>query len=204
MSTLPQKKPTSTNARPSSAKPGANGPRKPLETPAGKVAAVAAGEVTWAEAIGLTRTEAYGIAHSAHRLLEHGFPERARGIVEGLIVCNPREPYFYALLGGICGRLGDDDAALKHYTAAIKLDPNVGDGDHYGAAHFELAEVLFHMDDEKGALDAALNDLVAATTLDPSGTTAHGKRALALARTTSAALHSILSARAQQRAPARR
>jgi tetratricopeptide (TPR) repeat protein len=36
---------------------------------------------------------------------------------------------------------------------AIKLDPNVGDGDHYGAAHFELAEVLLHMDDEKGALD---------------------------------------------------
>ena len=36
---------------------------------------------------------------------------------------------------------------------AIKLDPNVGDGDHYGAAHFELAEVLLHMDDEKGALE---------------------------------------------------
>lgn len=36
---------------------------------------------------------------------------------------------------------------------AIALDPNVGDGDHYGAAHFELAEVLLHMDDEKGALD---------------------------------------------------
>lgn len=36
---------------------------------------------------------------------------------------------------------------------AISLDTNVGDGDHYGAAHFELAEVLLHMDDEKGALD---------------------------------------------------
>jgi tetratricopeptide (TPR) repeat protein len=36
---------------------------------------------------------------------------------------------------------------------AIQLDSNVGDGDHYGAAHFELAEVLLHMDDEKGALD---------------------------------------------------
>ena len=36
---------------------------------------------------------------------------------------------------------------------AIQLDTNVGDGDHYGAAHFELAEVLLHMDDEKGALD---------------------------------------------------
>lgn len=36
---------------------------------------------------------------------------------------------------------------------AIKLDPNVGDGDHYGAAHFELAEVLLHLDDEKGAIE---------------------------------------------------
>jgi tetratricopeptide (TPR) repeat protein len=36
---------------------------------------------------------------------------------------------------------------------AIKLDPNVGDGQNYGAAHFELAEVLLHADDEKGALD---------------------------------------------------
>ncbi len=36
---------------------------------------------------------------------------------------------------------------------AIRLDPNVGDGDHYGAAHFELAEVLLHLDDEKGAIE---------------------------------------------------
>ncbi len=35
---------------------------------------------------------------------------------------------------------------------AIKLDPNVGDGDKSGAAHFELAEVLLHLDDEAGAL----------------------------------------------------
>lgn len=35
---------------------------------------------------------------------------------------------------------------------AIKLDPNVGDTDHYGAAHYELAEVLLHTDDEAGAL----------------------------------------------------
>lgn len=35
---------------------------------------------------------------------------------------------------------------------AIKLDPNVGDAEHSGAAHFELAEVLLHMDDEAGAL----------------------------------------------------
>lgn len=43
---------------------------------------------------------------------------------------------------------------------AIKLDPNVGDGENYGAAHFELAEVLLHLDDEAGALreyTAAIN-----------------------------------------------
>ena len=35
---------------------------------------------------------------------------------------------------------------------AIKLDPNVGDADHYGAAHYELAEALLRLDDEAGAL----------------------------------------------------
>jgi tetratricopeptide (TPR) repeat protein len=43
---------------------------------------------------------------------------------------------------------------------AIKLDPNVGDGENYGAAHFELAEVLLHLDDEAGAIreyTAAIN-----------------------------------------------
>jgi tetratricopeptide (TPR) repeat protein len=44
---------------------------------------------------------------------------------------------------------GDAKGPLEQ---AIQLDPNVGDGDHYGAAHFELAEVLLHMDDEQGAL----------------------------------------------------
>jgi tetratricopeptide (TPR) repeat protein len=43
---------------------------------------------------------------------------------------------------------------------AIKLDTNVGDGENYGAAHFELAEVLLHLDDEAGAIreyTAAIN-----------------------------------------------
>lgn len=42
--------------------------------------------------------------------------------------------------------------AKQPLEQAIQLDPNVGDGDHYGAAHFELAEVLLHLDDEAGAL----------------------------------------------------
>jgi len=38
------------------------------------------------------------------------------------------------------------------FEEAIRLDPNVGDGEHYGAAHFELAEVFLHMDEEREAL----------------------------------------------------
>src|SRR4029079_15303323 len=95
-------------------------------------------------------------------------------------------------LGGICGRMGDEIAALKHYNTAIKLDPkNL-------VARVNRADLLLR----KGALDTALDDLVAATRLDPKGSTPQGKRALALARVTAAALHAALKARPASRSSA--
>src|ERR1043166_9656912 len=85
--------------------------------------AVQKGKMTFAEAMGLTRSEAYGIAFVAHRWFEHGQVDRAKKILEGLIVVNPKDAYFRALLGAIEGRLGREDEALKLYNEAIKLDP---------------------------------------------------------------------------------
>jgi hypothetical protein len=82
------------------AAPGKVPAAKPPTTRKEKLAAIAAGKLTWAEASGLTRTEAFGIAHAAHRLFEVGQVDKARKALEGLVVCNPREPYFHALLGG--------------------------------------------------------------------------------------------------------
>jgi predicted Zn-dependent protease len=156
--------------------------------------AVAKGKMTWAEAMGLTRSEAYGIAFVAHRWFEHGQHVRAKRIMEGLIVANPKDAYFHALLGAMEGRQGHDDEALKLYNTALKLDPkNL-------TARVNRADLLLR----KGALDKALDDLVAATKIDPRGKTPLGKRALALARATSSALHAILKARPQHKKPAPR
>lgn len=172
----------------SSSKPAAPATKKPKPVPPtieGQLAAVSKGEITFAEAMGLTRTEAYGIAFVAHRLFEHGQVARAKGILEGLMDVNPKDAYFPALLGAIYGREGKEDKALELYTKSAKLDPkNL-------TVRVNRADLLLR----KGDLAAALEDLVVATKLDPQGKTPLGKRALALARTTSAALKEILAKR---------
>lgn len=180
------------------AKPGAKPGAKAASAPAKKktpttlpekLDAVIAKEMTFAEAMGLTRTEAYGLAFTAHRLFEHGQVERAKRILEGLMVANPQDGYFPGLLGAIYGREGDDDEALRLYNRALKLDPrNL-------TARANRADLLLR----RGELAGALEDLVAAAKLDPTGKTPQGKRALALARSTSQALHAALSARRQRR-----
>ncbi|HEY4223869.1 MAG TPA: tetratricopeptide repeat protein [Myxococcota bacterium] len=175
------------------APPAAKHKKKPV-TRDEKIAAVMAGELTFAEAMGLTRTEAYGMAFVAHRWFSFGQVVRAKRILEGLIVANPKDAYFHALLGGICGREGNDEEALKHYDEAIKLDSkNL-------TARVNRADLLLR----KGNLGKALEDLVAATKLDPKGKTPLGKRALVLARTTSSALHAVLKKRAAAKAAAPR
>lgn len=163
-------------------KPSPKPPKKVPTTISEQLTAVADGELTFAEAMGLTRTEAYGIAFAAHRLFEHGQTARAKGILEGLMITNPKDAYFPGLLGAIYGREGKDDEALRLYTLSATLDPrNL-------TVRVNRADLLLR----RGDLAAALDDLVAATRIDPKGKTALGKRALALARTTSAALHTLL------------
>ena len=164
--------------------------KKP-KTPQDELQEVIDGKTTFAQLMGLTRSEAYGIAYVAYRWFEHGQNERAKKMLDALIVANPRDAYFHALLGGIYGREGDEDKALAEYTQAIKLDPgNL-------TARVNRADLLLR----RGTLASALDDLVAATKLDPRGKTPLGKRALALARTTSQALHAVLKAKPAHKKP---
>ena len=185
------------NPQKSSAKPKAKAPKKKPETTKEKLKAINDGDMTWAEAIGLTRTEAYGIAFQAHRLFHHGQVDRAKWVLERLVVANPKEAYFHALLAGIYGRTDDEKKALASYTTAITLDPN------NLTARVNRADMLLR----KGQLDAALKDLLAATRIDPQGATPLGKRAFVLARATMEAIHAALRAPARsvpQRTAARR
>jgi predicted Zn-dependent protease len=147
-----------------------------------KVRQVARHEITWAEAMDLTRNEAFGIAQGAYRLFEFGQHERARRTMEGLAILNPRVGAFHALVGAMAGRMGDDSAAEAAYTAAIAVEPD------NLAARVNRAEMRL----KAGNLGDALDDLVAATTVDPRGKTPLGKRAQALARVTSQALRELL------------
>lgn len=139
---------------------------------------IGAGKSTWAETMGITRTEAYGMAHAAQRFLDLGQTDRARNIVEGLVVLNPHDAYFHAFLGALKGQKGDEDGALECYSNAIRLD------DKNLAAVLNRAELYLG----KGELEPAIADLARATKLDPTGSTPLGKRAISLARATATAL----------------
>ena len=147
-----------------------------------KLQQIARHEITWAEAMDLTRSEAFGIAQNAYRLFEFGQHNRGRKIVEGLVVLNPKVGAFHALLGAMAGRMGDEAAAEAAYTAAIGVEPD------NLAARVNRAEMRL----KAGNLGDALDDLVAATKIDPRGKTALGKRAQSLARVTSQALRELL------------
>jgi hypothetical protein len=147
-----------------------------------KLQQIARHEITWAEAMDLTRSEAFGIAQNAYRLFEFGQHARGRKIVEGLVVLNPGVGAFHALLGGMAGRMGDDVAAEAGYTAALAVEPD------NLAARVNRAEMRL----KAGNLGDALDDLLAATKIDPKGKTPLGKRALSLARVTAQALRELL------------
>ena len=138
---------------------------------------------TPAELIGLTRTEAFGIAQNAHRLFVYGQQARGRKIMEGLVVLNPLVSAFHALLGAMCGRMGDENAALLSYQHALAIEPA------HLSARVNRAELLL----KRGQFDVALEDLIAATRIDPRGKTMLGKRALHLARFTSSALRDLVA-----------
>lgn len=151
---------------------------------------IAMGRKTFAEAMGMTRQEAFGLAQSAYRFFEFGQQQRGLGIMEMLLILNPKVAAFHALLGAMQGRLGDDGAAAACYSRAIALEPaNL-------SARVNRAELLL----KQGVLDAALDDLLAATKADPQQKTALGKRAWRLARTTSSALKELI---ARAKAPAK-
>jgi predicted Zn-dependent protease len=144
---------------------------------------IALGKTTFAEAMGMTRQEAFGLAQGAYRFFEFGQRERGLAIMQMLVELNPKTAAFHALLGAMQGRLGDEKAAAESYSRAIALEPaNL-------SARVNRAELYL----KQGVLDAALDDLLAATKADPQQKTALGKRAWRLARTTSSALKELIA-----------
>lgn len=156
------------------------------------LAAVATDTRTWAEVFDVTRLEAYGIAGLAQQFLDTGQLQKSKDIVEGLTALNPADAYFPALLGAICGRMGDDDAALAHYTRAIELD------ERNLPALVSRADLYLR----RGDIEPALGDLTAAVQCDPQGKTKIGQRAIALARATADGMRAFVKEASRSAKPA--
>ncbi len=96
-------------------------------TPADIVKAVRGfllGDITLAQLEGVAASELYSIADLGYDFLEEGRPDVARRLFEGLCAYNPTDPYFQALLGSACQRLGDYRNAIRHYQSAVQLYPD--------------------------------------------------------------------------------
>ncbi len=89
------------------------------------------GKITWAQLEGMTMEQAYAIAEFGYTMYQQGRYKDARTLFEGLVIGNPYDPYFHAMLGAISyvnrGELllqhGEFEYAMEDLKAAIELDP---------------------------------------------------------------------------------
>jgi Flp pilus assembly protein TadD len=100
----------------------------------------------------------------AYLLFEEGRYEEARVMFEGLVALDMSNPYFYRALGAVSQRLGKNDAAVRYYQRALKLNDsepevwgNMGElllveGEMERAVScLEKAEMLFRLHQPKAA-----------------------------------------------------
>lgn len=144
------------------------------------------GEMTWAQMQGLTMEEAYSFAEMAYTLFEQGKYDEAQSIFEGLVISNPYDGYFHAMLGAIYARKDMQEEAAEEYSIAIELDPeNI-------SSYVNRAEILL----QHGEFELAMEDLQSAIKLDPKGEDPGGLRARALAGATAAIIEEVLAQKA--------
>jgi Flp pilus assembly protein TadD len=132
--------------------------------------------------------EAYAFAELAYTLFEQGRYNDAQTIFEGLVISNPYDAYFHAMLGAIYARKDMQEEAAEEYSIAIELDQeNI-------SAYVNRAEILL----QHGEFEIAMDDLQKAIKLDPKGEDPAGLRARALAGATAAIIEEILEQKSKE------
>ena len=140
------------------------------------------GELTLGQLYGITIEEAYSIAEIGYTMMEQGRLKDAQTVFQGLVISNPYDGYFHAVLGSIYQKLAMAEGAIEEYTLALGLDPaNV-------EAYVNRGELLI----AKGNFVHAASDFKRAIDLDPDGENPVANRARALASLVSAALSKTL------------
>jgi len=129
------------------------------------------GQLTWAQAEGLTAEEATRYLRMGATFLQQGDHPSATRVFECLITLNPHDPDPHAFLGAVHQDQSREEAAVASYSAALALDPR------HVLALSGRGELRLQRGDSTG-----LADLQRAAELDPMGRTAAGKRACGLIR----------------------
>ncbi len=140
------------------------------------------GKITWAQLEGMTMEQAYAIAEFGYTMYQQGRYKDARTLFEGLVIGNPYDPYFHAMLGAIYTKLDMHEEAAQEFSIAIELDPE--DINSY----VNRGELLL----QHGEFEYAMEDLKAAIDLDPEGKNPASLRARALAAATAAAIKELI------------
>lgn len=141
-----------------------------------------AGEITWAQLEGMTMEQAYAIAEFGYTMYQQGRYKESRTMFEGLVIGNPYDPYFHAMLGAIYTKLDLHEEAAQEFSIAIELDPEDIN------SFVNRGELLL----QHGEFEYAMEDLKAAIDLDPKGENPASLRARALAAATAAALKELI------------
>lgn len=131
---------------------------------------LATGQITIAEAVGISRQELYKIAQRGYQLLTSGKLEEAKQIYAGLVAADPYDSVFHCHLGSALWQLGDTERAFEEYSASIRL--NIANVDAL-AARGELYLL-------KGEVENGIEDLRKALENDPQGKHPSSIRARAL------------------------
>ncbi|MBK8014539.1 MAG: tetratricopeptide repeat protein [Deltaproteobacteria bacterium] len=140
------------------------------------------GKITWAQLEGMTMEQAYAIAEFGYTMYQQGRYKDARTLFEGLVIGNPYDPYFHAMLGAIYTKMDLHEEAAQEFSIAIDLDPE--DINSY----VNRGELLL----QHGEFEYAMEDLKAAIDLDPEGKNPASLRARALAAATAAAIKELI------------
>jgi len=130
-----------------------------LAVPVELIVALAKGEITHREALGISAESIHNVTRYAYRLLECGHHEAAAAIFDTLVTLDSNVAYFHLGLGSALAGLGQTQAAKQAFEAAKKLDPQEL------TAHHNLAGLLL----EEGDTEAARSLLQEARSIDPGG-----------------------------------
>ncbi len=117
------------------------------------------GSLTPGQAMGLDARGTAALLQTGYAMFKQGRLAEAMDLFAGLAVLDPGNPYVHGMLGSICQRAGNAEAAVAHYTRCLELAPEDPQ------AWVNRGEVWLRA----GQLEKAAGDLAEAIRRDPSG-----------------------------------